>query len=293
MEELTEAEVDERLRGLSITGEPQYLRVCDLTTDPRFQRPLNQRRVRQIAAEFDPYAVGMMYVSERIDGTRIILDGQHRKEALVKMGWGDQLAPCYVYRNLELEDEARIFRIMNENRTRPTAIDLFRTKLVERDATAMDIARILSAHGLRVNPGSDRGNFRAINAAMRVYTDGGRDTFQQVISVINRAWPTYEDPWATSSDVISGLGMVLAEYETEINLDRMNTALSKELPSNMVAKAKAIRVTFSGSQATCMAMAIVATYNRGMRSHRVQEWQERPWRRNPYVRRTKDMSISP
>lgn len=292
-EALTEREIEERLRGLAIHGEPKYIRVSELITDSRFQRPINTNRVRKIAAEFDPYAVGMLIVSERIDGTKIILDGQHRKQALVNMGWSDQLVPCFVYQNLDVEDEARIFRIMNENRVRPTPIDLFRTRMVERDPQAIDITRILHSAGMRVAHGKGAGYFKAISAAQRVYRDSGRDIFQEVITIIAKAWPSRDDPWAVSADMLLGLGSVLAEYEGEIDRERLALVLSRQVPSNLVAKAKALRSTFQGSMATCMAMAIVAAYNQGQRRRRIQEWQERPWRRNAMIRRSGDTSITP
>src|SRR4051794_33828172 len=104
---------------MRLFGTPQYERVGELTVDQRYQRALNARRVKKIANEFDPYSVGMLIVSDRGDGTKVVLDGQTRRAALVAMGWEDQMVPCYVYVGLSVEEEARIFRTLNQDRARP------------------------------------------------------------------------------------------------------------------------------------------------------------------------------
>lgn len=292
MTQLSTAEVDEALKAFTVHGEPIYIRVNDLIVDSRYQRPLNQRRVRTIATEFDPDAVGMLYVSIRSDNTKVILDGQHRKASLVAMGWGDQLVPCFAYRNLTLEDEARIFRIMNESRARPTSIDLFRTKIAERDPKALDIQAILGANGLRIGYSTDPGWFRAVSGAQKVYDTAGRDTFRKVIETIHGSWPSYSDPWACSSDMMLGLGLMYAEYESGIDMARLVTRLSVETPANLIGKAKSLRASLGGSVPTNVAITLIALYNKGMRSKRLEDLQSRPWRRNPLVLRSQDPTVA-
>lgn len=292
MTQLSAEDVDAALKAFTVHGEPMYLRVTDLIVDSRYQRPLNQRRVRAIAAEFDPDAIGMLYVSIRSDNTKVVLDGQHRKASLIAMGWGDQMVPCFAYRNLTLEDEARIFRIMNENRARPTSIDLFRTKIAEKDPQALDLQAILGANGLRIGYASDAGWFRAISAAQKVYSTSGRDSFRKVIEVIHGSWPSYADPWACSSDMVLGLGLLLAEYESSVDLARLVSKLSSETPSNLIGKAKSLRANLGGSVPTNVAITLIVVYNKGVRTRRLQDLQSRSWRRNPLVLRSQDNSAS-
>jgi hypothetical protein len=287
-DELSTEEVDERLREMRLFGIPQYERVSELTVDQRYQRSLNIRRVKKIANEFDPYSVGMLIVSDRGDGTKVVLDGQTRRAALMQMGWEDQMVPCYVYVGLSVEEEARIFRTLNQDRARPTAIDLFRARVVERDPGALDMQASLSANGLRVASNTEAGTFRAIAAADRVYRDSGRSIFRAVISTIHAAWPSYDDPMSVSSDMVTGLGLVLAEYENDVDLSRLVKVLAQDTPANLVGKARTLRASLGGTMGSCMAQVIVHSYNKQQRTKRLQEWAQRPWRRNPLIRRSMD-----
>src|SRR4051812_31723657 len=105
---------DAPLRG----GTPHWIRASRLAVDASYQRPRNERKIRKIANNFDPDALGVLYVSKRADGTYVILDGQQRHAALIEMGWQDQQVPCHVYTGLSVADEARLFGEYNELRTR-------------------------------------------------------------------------------------------------------------------------------------------------------------------------------
>src|SRR5690606_25145225 len=120
-----------------------------LTVDLRVQRALDRRKVNRIAAELNPDAIGMICVSKRPDGTYVIIDGQHRVEALKITGAANTTVLCEVFNDLTLADEAAMFRWRN-NTTQPHYIDRFRVRLVEGDGDVRAIVDILHKYGWRL-----------------------------------------------------------------------------------------------------------------------------------------------
>jgi hypothetical protein len=277
---MIELDVPRVLRGTSFAGEPAHLRVADLIVDPRYQRELNIRRVRRDSEQFDPMVFGMLLISQRSDMTKVILDGQHRKAMLILMGWEDQLVPCFVYRGLSLEDEAKIFRMTNERRVRPTSIDLFRARVVEKDPVATDITSILSGHGLRVTTGGEKNSFAAVAAAQRVYTDSGRDVFRNAIAIMASHPNRGNDRNTVSGDLLVGLGMVLVEYGQEMHLDRLQRQFCSESPTALIGRARAAKAAIGGEMSLNLATQLVNLYNKGLRNGRLEDLSRRPWRRN-------------
>src|SRR6187549_648827 len=74
---------------IDTNGQVTWLRVDRLTVDPAvgggYQRALNPRKVKAIAKELDPDALGVLTVSRREDGSLVIIDGQQRQGALMSI----------------------------------------------------------------------------------------------------------------------------------------------------------------------------------------------------------------
>lgn len=267
------------LAVVGIHGTPRYLRVSNLTTDPRYERPLNMAQVKKIAEEFDPDAVGMIYVSERSDGTCVILDGQHRAKALVRMGWEDQMVPCFVYKNMTVEDEARVFRIINEGRRRLNAFDLFRARVTEGDRYAKDINNLLQMEGLRPGTGPGGNTVAAMSALQKVYARSGRDIFRSTLHICRNTWGTADNK-GLQSPILLGVALVLAEYGPLIDADTFVKRLATVTPGAWVARARVVKESLGGTMETCMAVAMVNLYNERRRTSRLPDWHSRPFRRD-------------
>lgn len=253
----------------------EWLWVSNLHGDSRYQRPIAKRKVRKIAAEFDPDALGSIYVSERDDGTFVVLDGHHRVVAVRdELGWTDQKVPCHVYHGLSLEDEARLFRKFNELRTRPRPIDLYRAKVVEGDPAALDIEKLLKSRGLVVNTGLAPNTVQAVQALERIYTNGGKVVLGRALDVAARAWGARGD--AYQGDVLTGIALVCSRFPTA-NLDRLVKKLAAHEPGVLLSRARLLRESeasagVSGSDgrvASATARVIVGLYNAGARAGRL------------------------
>jgi hypothetical protein len=267
------------LSQVGIHGTPQYLRVSSMTTDPRYERPLNMAQVKRIAEEFDPDAVGMIYVSKRADGTCIIIDGQHRCKALQRMGWDDQLVPCFVYEGMSLEDEARVFRIINEGRRRLSALDLYRARLTERDATALDIHNILQMEGLRPGTGQSGNTIACMSAIQKIYKDSGRDILKDVLHICHNAWGKADNS-SMQSSIVTAVALIIAEYGHSLDRKAFILKIATVTPGAWTARARGVREGMGGTIETCMAVAMINLYNERRRSGRIPDWHSRPFRRN-------------
>src|SRR5579872_2634496 len=139
----------------------EWLSVSDIGIDMAYQRLPALGKIKAISAHFDQNAVGVLIVSLRDNGQFIIIDGQHRLEAMKKQGITH--AECKVIQGLTREQEAEIYISCNTVRKNPDALDVFRARLVTQDPVALAINSVVEKCGLRIqfNLHHSRGGKRA------------------------------------------------------------------------------------------------------------------------------------
>lgn len=238
-------------------------------------RPTSKVKVKKIASEFDPDALGVIYVSRRDDGTNAVLDGNNRIEALISMGWEDQKVPAHVYHNLSPEREAELFVEFNRDRTKPKPIDIFRARVVARDEDALAITKILATRGLVVSIHKQHGSVMAVQALQTVYNSVGGRVLGEVLDVAANAWG--KGHLAFQSDIIFGLGAVLARYGRTVNPTRLAKRLAKYEPSAIVTQARMLKQAEHGGAAdtrsgSYVARNIINIYNSGLRTESKLTW---------------------
>jgi len=216
-----------------------WLRADRLAVDHRFERPLNVRKVRQIANSFDPDAIGVLYVSKREDGSVVILDGQHRWRAILEMGWGDQRVPCHQYEGLSLQDEARLFRLYNELRTRPRPFDLFSSALVEGEPRALAIRDIVAKHGLVVDTGPGVNHVACVGALGKIHDYAGGDALDGCLTIAQRAWGS--ESTSFNGEVLTAIAAVLVRHGSRVDTTRLVRVLHKHKPVEMLAHARTMK----------------------------------------------------
>lgn len=172
-------------------GQPpvEWLSYGDLVVDDRYQRSIQQPKVYKIATEFDPDVFGVLTVSIRDDGTKVLIDGQQRTAGLREMDWNeDQKVPCVVHRNLSLQEEARIFVLTNEGRTKPKPYDIFKADVIAGRPEAVEIQEVFDKHDLEVTRGPHTGGMRAIGTCRKIYRQGGALLLGQTIDTLIMAY---------------------------------------------------------------------------------------------------------
>jgi len=252
--------------------------VGDLHVDPDAQRSLRPAWRDQLVRDWDDDKVGILHVSPNGDGYRI-MDGQHRKEALLKMGRGRDTVRCLVYEGLSRQDEASIFLGLN-NSKQVRAYDRFRVRVTEGDPDAVAITRILSAVGLALADQKNDGSVRAVSQLENIYSgktlklkDGPYpDELRWTLALLKDAWGY--DANAFDGPVIEGVGVVMLRFGTRIDRDRFAKKLSgfPGGPRGLLAKARAWKDIKGVSLKNAMAEVLVDTYNNQLRGNSLPAW---------------------
>jgi hypothetical protein len=124
----------------------------DLMIDPLYQRGVNPHLVTRLVKNFNKDSFGVLTVSERANGDKYILDGQHRWK--VAQLCVEEYLPCHVYEGLTLQDEARIFSDINTNRVGVTALYRYRAGVIAGSSPEKEIDAWVQANGWRVGNSS-------------------------------------------------------------------------------------------------------------------------------------------
>jgi len=131
----------------------EWTHTTELTVDQSYQRSIDndgsRRLIASIAANFDWRLCAPLVVSRRSDGSKVIIDGQHRWAAAVRRGDLLQL-PCCLFTYDSPEDEARMFIVANRARKPMNRLDDFHAALAAADEDAIEIQRLVTEAGLRM-----------------------------------------------------------------------------------------------------------------------------------------------
>lgn len=256
----------------------EQLAINTLTIDRRVQRELNPSWVAKIARELDLEQIGIITVSRRSDDSVIILDGQHRVEALRYVGMTEYQIDCRVLTSLTLEEEARTFRILN-NFNKPNKIDHFLVRVVEGREDAIDINKILMRFGWRVSRGKSAGSFSAISTLETLYRED-REATWSTIQTITEAWGNSLE--SANGQIVSGLGAIYHRYGDEVDLNRMVRRLATIDPKELLTRASALAKARGRQKSFAVSELSVAEYNKHRGGPKLPDWNL------PYVAKRAD-----
>ena len=247
----------------------QEIPLADLRIDPHYQRPLNEKKSRQIAQRFEPASASALAVSRREDGSLWVMDGQHRLAAMRSLG--HPLALCLVYQGLTLQQEATIFVECNTVRAAPRAISVFMARLAAGDRVALDIYRVLERLGLdlpeRVERNQNHNKRRidtiySVSALDRIYALDGAAELELILTMLRRMWP--ESPDALTQIPIRGLHLVHRTYsKAGLWPSDFATRVAREPIERVTRLARNYTDFHGGSVHLNMARALVNVYNQG------------------------------
>lgn len=254
------------------------LKTDSLIVDRDVQRALNHSRVDEMVEEFNEEGLGVLAVSHRTNGTYHIVDGQHRWAACVKIGKSH--VQCKVYSGLSKQDEAALFRVLNNTKI-VSSLDRFRVRVVEGELTAVDINRILEKAGWRVPERASARTPGVVNSPVAlewVYSGANirktrqPNVFRQTIEIITAAWGYDSD--GMRSDVVRGIGAFLTRYENEVDLSKVVRMLQTYPggPLKLQADATIMRSMRSSPAADSVASILTGLYNKKRHKHRLPEW---------------------
>lgn len=196
----------------AIVGAPpiiEWVAPGHLSVDPSYQRSIenaaSRRLIASIAASFDWRLFSSLIVSARPDGSRVIIDGQHRWAAAMRRGDLTHL-PCCSFSYPTPEDEARMFILANRARKSMNRLDDYYAAVAAADEDALEIQRLATDAGLVVS--------RNMSTAAR---QPGEITFTSSISIALRRHGEQVVSAALTSIAEAFHGVVLAQGSSVFN----------------------------------------------------------------------------
>jgi len=240
-----------------------------IDVDYSYQRPLDKWFVKKKLGEFDPDAFGVIHVSMRSNGAYYVIDGNHRVHFALAQGedWSRQNLPCIVYTGLTVEQEAYLFRKLNESH-QVRAFSRFRAALAAKDPDAVAIYNIVKENGFVI--GSGPGQLRCVTSFERIYAGlravnaaAGPANLKRTMRVVSSSFG-HAAPHPDGS-VILGIGMFLERYHERVDEQWLVEKLEKSGWRQLVGKAFDIRKREGGSTSLALFNAVLTTYNYGRR----------------------------
>lgn len=254
----------------------ENLRVSTLTVDHVVQRTLDRPRVDRMASEFNPAALGTIVVSLRRDGTRHIIDGQHRVAMLLALGYEQWEIPCEVHRNLTTQQEAAMFRLLNNTRA-VNVLEKFLVRIQEGDPVATAINDVIVDKGWRVAQAKQPGTFVAVSALEKAYRRGGERGVELVgwiLDTVTKSWGFDAD--GVRAEIVTGLAMLWLRHGDAVDQRKLIDELTV-LPGGargLVGRARSLKDFRRGTIGDAAAEVLVNLVNSKRRVNRLPSWRE-------------------
>lgn len=251
------------------------VKANDTSVDITVQRDLDMRRVRQMASELRLEAIGTLCVSKRDGGDLVVIDGGHRRAALIEAGEGETPVNAEVYSGLTLADEAALFRYRN-NTQKVGYLDRFRVRLIEGEEVAVAIEALAKKHGWAViaDPTSNDPVLLSVKKLEQLY-GLEEDVADLTLGVVTRAWGYIYD--AVDYRVLDGLFRFLKRYWKDVDVDDLVIKLGSYPggPEALITRGQGLRESIVTSQGMAVAELITEAYNKGKKhgGKRLPAWR--------------------
>jgi hypothetical protein len=197
----------------------EQIPASKLDIDPRVQRDhINLTKLNKMRDEYNPLALGTLVVSERADGSMVILDGQHRWTLAREMaGEGHDIEmDCRVHTGLTLEDEARLFVDLNRQQA-ASALDLHKARCTQKEPVALAITKAVASQGWTIGVGA--GRVSAVKVLESIYYMGeewqdgyGPTLISNTLFVLTETWGK-ERPKVVSQSILRAVAEFLLAVE--------------------------------------------------------------------------------
>ncbi len=234
----------------------RVIRVGDLTFDEGFNRELDGAWVRKLLVDLDSRAIGAIIVSQRPDGSIVVVDGQHRVRAILEKWGPNATVTCVVHAGLTRAEEADLFYRLNQRRGLK-AFDSFRARVIARHPDAMEIVSILEVRGLTYAKGPTNKAVGAISSMQKAHAQG---TLGGALTLLGDAWGYEKTSW--EGVLIEGAALFLARYPSaDCDALRHKLAKYRGSASGFLGRADQWRDLHGTTKPRAVAALMVETYN--------------------------------
>ncbi len=169
----------------------EWLRAGDLQIDhDHYQRLQDHRKIREIARDYKPEAMGVVIVSRRKEGD-FVIDGGHRILGVIERHGPDYRVQSKVFLDMTLEEEAEVFYTVNSHRTPVKTLDKFRAVLAAGDPDITEIAGILDDLDLKYPWHGTGGADHSVicwGVLTEIHHRRGAEHLRRVLTLIENTW---------------------------------------------------------------------------------------------------------
>lgn len=263
------------------TGSIEWVPISKVRTDHEVNtRPIDFNWVDRHVSTFDPDKLGVPILSARDDGTYVVLDGQNRLEVCRRVGWGDQMIECRVFRGLTKAQEAVLFLGHNDSRQVGT-FHKFAARITAGEPDAVYIAAIVQRAGWELSFTASEKKIAAVGALEAVWKSGRPDAtgwrgavLESTLGVVTEAWGYSSD--AVNGHILRGVGAVIARHADILD----KPALARKLAQHrggalgVLSDARGLNGYAGGTVAACVAETVVRIYNSHRRAGALPAWRQ-------------------
>lgn len=201
--------------------------VTEMFIDETYQRSV-QNKVNKIANNWNDNKCDILQISYRTDIDKYaIIDGQNRWAAACKIGITHLL--CQIFEGLTLKEEAQIFAEQNDNVTKISSADKFKSLLVMEDKTCLQIKSLCDEFGISIRKTQGdslnkiRKNLNGLVSAQRIVEQYGIKCLRWIFTVIEKSgWELTAKAYSYKS-----IEILFNFYQSRFEKDSFNTDTEK------------------------------------------------------------------
>ena len=247
------------------------IRADSLRIHPHAQRSLVASQLKYLTSKMDLDALGTLHA---IEGKHIgepallIIDGQHRWQALMNLGFGEWIVDVQVYAGIDDLRASHLFLELN-HRSPVSTFAKFDQARKSGDETAIGVEKIVHKHNLRIGHVPRDGEIACVNRLAKVYLFNDGESLDSTLGCLGAAFGTV----AASLDgsVVEGLGLIFHEFNGIVDSDLLANKLSKYPggAKGLIGSARGLMEYRKSSLASCMKECVIDAYNSGRRKGRL------------------------
>lgn len=244
------------------------VKANDLLIDLSYQRELVDTKVNRIVREFNPKAVGVIILSVRENGDLYVIDGAHRVAALKKLGLGNEDVNSIVYFGLSIAQEAELFVLLNENRSKPKRSAIHKASAKAGDTASSEIEDMLSKLGLTIGDKPGHGIIRAVGLLHKVNDKISISNLEKALRILRDAFGLHSSSF--QAEFIVAISMIVVKYKSidESRLVKTLSALGQ--PTYLINKASnMVGIKSALAKQIALATFVIDAYNNKLRANRL------------------------
>lgn len=237
----------------------QVLDLKSLSIDPIYQRFMKPAMIKKIVDNFNPVAIGILYIAVRANGSRWVIDGQQRITALIQLGFVNW--ECEVVYSPGPIWEAQQY-IARNDRAGMLPQEIFRGMLAYGEPVTVAVADVVNKSPFELELKSHGGTWPkivAVGALISEYKRGDSAHLLRVLNILGHGMKG--DSQACTRDMIMAVSvLILRCHATEDK--RLMNVLGRTPAEQMLLDGKHNKKLTGGSRFLAIAKAMESAYNK-------------------------------